>query len=403
MNTLIVNLCIVFVVMVVVLAFKKPLNWAVCIATIVAVLLYSIPITEVLEIAFNTLTSTDTLIVVGSFYLVTVLQRMLVRKNRIKEAEVSLSGIFNSRRISASVAPSIVGLLPSVGAMPLCAEIIKSTCGDTFDKDDLACITSFYRHIPESFFPAFSNILIALTMSGVSASSFVIGMLPLVAVLYVVGYFFYLRKVPRVEEKTSMEEKKIFFKQFFRSIWTVIALIIAIVALNLPVYVATPLVFVINFFVDRFKVSEIPSILIDAFETHLIVNTVLLLFFSAVITHTGVIYELPDFFGQFPISMPLIFALIFFFGTLVSGGTAIVTLCMPMALLAIPDAGVMLVVFLLALSYAAMQFSPTHICLFIAAGCYDSSYGAIVRRNVKLIVPYLIATFAYAAACGIFS
>ncbi len=403
MDYLIINLCLVFLLIVILLALKRPPYQAIIVATIVAVLLYKIPWLTALSLAGQALIATDTIIVVGSFYLVTVLQRMLEQKQHIKAAEQALSDIFNSKRISASVAPSLIGLLPSIGAMPLCAAIIRSTCQDSFDKDDLACITSFYRHIPESFFPAFSNILIALTMAGISAGSFVLGMLPLVASLYIIGYLVYLRKLPKMAIKTAPVAKKRHLWIFIRSIWSIIALIIAITAFNLPVYIATPAVFILNFFIDKFKLAAIPTLLISAFEAPLLLNAVLILIFKDIIAHTGVIYALPEFFSQLPIPLPLIFALIFFFGTVISGNTAIVTICLPMALLAIPDGGLALIVFLMAISYAAMQFSPTHICLFIAADCFDSRFGIIARKNIKLLLPYMLIATVYAAIMGLFS
>nr|WP_304055180.1 hypothetical protein [Enterocloster clostridioformis] len=81
--------------------------------------------------------------------------------------------------------------------------------------------------------------------------------------------------------------------------------------------------------------------------------------FKDIITYAGVIHELPVFFGGLPIPLPMVFALIFFFGTIISGSNAIKPLCMPMAMAAMPDAGVPLLVLLMSSAYAAMQVSPT--------------------------------------------
>lgn len=75
-----------------------------------------------------------------------------------------------------------------------------------------------------------------------------------------------------------------------------------------------------------------------AFEPIIIFNTILIMMFKDIITYTGVIHELPVFFGGLPIPLPMVFALIFFFGTIISGSNAIIPLCMPMAMAAMPDA-----------------------------------------------------------------
>lgn len=98
----------------------------------------------------------------------------------------------------------------------------------------------------------------------------------------------------------------------------------------------------------------------------------------------------------------MVFALIFFFGTIISGSNAIIPLCMPMAMAAMPDAGVPLLVLLMSSAYAAMQVSPTHVCLFIAAECFKVDIGALVRRNIPMILVFFAVTLAYTALLGVF-
>lgn len=402
MNILIIKLCLVFVVIVTILWMKRPLFWAISGGIGAAVVLYSIPVSDALSIMFKSMISKGTITVVLSFYFITFLQRMLERRNRLKQAEESLNGLFNNRRINASTAPAVIGLLPSAGAMTICAEIVKSSCKDYLSDEDMTCVTSFYRHIPESFLPTYSSILIALTISGVGAGAFVLAMLPLVAALFFIGYLFYLRKVPKATGQIPEGGKKKAAKTLLRSLWSIILIVVLIIAFNIPVYVATPLVVVLNIFVDRLKLNEIKPMFKTAFEPIIICNTVLIMMFKDIITFTGVIHELPVFFSGFSIPMPLVFALIFFFGTIISGSNAIIPLCMPMAIAAIPGAGLPLLILLISASYAAMQISPTHVCLFIAAESFKVDIGALVKRNIPMILMFFAIAVGYTAVLGVF-
>ena len=69
---------------------------------------------------------------------------------------------------------------------------------------------------------------------------------------------------------------------------------------------------------------------------------------------------------------------------------------------AMPDAGVPLLVLLMSSAYAAMQVSPTHVCLFIAAECFKVDIGALVRRNIPMILVFFAVTLAYTALLGVF-
>lgn len=77
----------------------------------------------------------------------------------------------------------------------------------------------------------------------------------------------------------------------------------------------------------------------------------------------NIIHELPVFFGGLPIPLPMVFALIFFFGTIISGSNAIIPLCMPMAMAAMPDAGVPLLVLLMSSAYEPCRYPlPMYAC-----------------------------------------
>ena len=168
------------------------------------------------------------------------------------------------------------------------------------------------------------------------------------------------------------------------------------------VHVSDALSIMGSIFVDHLKPREIMPMFRTAFEPVIIFNTILIMMFKDIITYTGVIHELPVFFGGLSIPLPMVFALIFFFGTIISGSNAIIPLCMPMAMAAMPEAGVPLLVLLMGSAYAAMQVSPTHVCLFIAAECFKVDIGALVRRNIPMILVFFAVTLAYTALLGVF-
>ena len=179
-------------------------------------------------------------------------------------------------------------------------------------------------------------------------------------------------------------------------------IVMLLIAFDIPVYVATPMAAILNIFVDHLKPREIMPMFRTAFEPVIIFNTILIMMFKDIITYTGVIHELPVFFGGLSIPLPMVFALIFFFGTIISGSNAIIPLCMPMAIAAMPEAGVPLLVLFMGSAYAAMQVSPTHVCLFIAAECFKVDIGALVRRNIPMILVFFAVTLAYTALLGVF-
>ena len=68
-------------------------------------------------IAGKSMISEATIMVLLNCYLITFLQRMMELRGHLDLAQRSLSRLFNSRRVNASIAPVFIGLLPSPGAI----------------------------------------------------------------------------------------------------------------------------------------------------------------------------------------------------------------------------------------------------------------------------------------------
>lgn len=381
----VLKLVVVFAVIIGILQMKKPLSWAMTAGCIVLIPLYGIDFMKALQISFKAVTASSTLLLALNVYLITFLQRMMEKRGHIDLAQRSLSGIFNNRRVNASLAPIFIGLLPSPGAIFIAGSMVESACGDYLTTDEKTFVASYFRHISESFLPTYSSIIIACQLTNIQMGSFVLGMVPMVLLLIAVGYVFYLRKLPRDTGMPPSEDKAKDVKNLFASLWSIAAVIIMIIAFKFQVYTATAIVIVVYFFVNKFTLSEVAPYFISAFEPKIIFNTFIVMIFKDLLTETGVINSLPALFEKLPIPTFLIFGLIFFFGTLIAGSLAIIVLCLPMAFAAIPGAGLPLMVFLMSCTYAAMQISPTHLCLFLACDYFKTDYNRLVKRTLPVI------------------
>ena len=143
-------------------------------------------------------------------------------------------------------------------------------------------------------------------------------------------------------------------------------------------------------------VNRLPDMFIRSAEPVLLGNMYLIMLFKGIVSYTGVLSEMPAFFGQFPIPLSLSFTLIFFLGTVISGSQAIVALCMPMALTAFPNGGIPLLTMLMGVAWGAMQISPTHVCSFVAADYYRTTINDIMIRGIIPVVLFSALSYGYA-------
>lgn len=387
----------VFCVMILVLWRKKPLSWAVAAAALAVWLLFWVPARTFAAALVRGAVRWDTIQLLLVLYLITFLQRMLEKRGCLTSAKDALDGLFNSRRVDASAAPALLGMLPAVGTVLICGDIVRQSTDGFLKTEEQACVTSYYRHVSELFFPTYTSILIAVDLSAgkVSVGGFTLAMLPMLAVLMAIGWLFYLRRIPKDAGFFAGRPKAFYWKLLLRSLWTIIFTVILIVAFGVPVHIAVLACIVCNLFVGRFGWKELRPFFASAFEARLMISTLLIMMFKEVLAAAGVISALPAFFSSLPVPPFLVFALIFFFGSVVAGSQAIIVLCMGMAMAAAAQGGLALFVLLMCMAYAAMQLSPVHVCLAVCAEDYRISLGTLIRKTVPLVGVFCLAAFGY--------
>ena len=391
-----IKLALIFAAIIILLKCKILLSGSIGIGAVLTVALYGIPALDALLIAGKSMISEATIMVILNCYLITFLQRMMELRGHLDLAQRSLSRLFNSRRVNASIAPVFIGLLPSPGAIFIAGSMVDDACEDSISKEDKTFVASYFRHIPESFLPTYSSIILACQLTGVKMGSFVLGMIPMVVCLMLLGYLFYLRKVPKETGEAASTDKLADLQSLCRSLWTIAVIILLIVVFNVPVFIATVGVILVYFFTSRFTWQEIKPFFLSALESRIVINTFVVMIFKDILTHTNVITKLPNLFALLPIPSFLVFGIIFFIGSVVAGSTAIITLCLPLAFASVPGAGVPLMVFLMSCTYTAMQISPTHLCLTLACEHFKTDFGALVKRTLPVIgIFYVILTGYY--------
>ncbi len=389
------KLTAVFVALILSLRAGLKLTKSMLVTIAVTILIYSIPPLRVMTLWVGATTSFTTLSLVLILYLITFLQRMLEDRAQLRLAQQNLNGLFNNRRINVTLAPIFIGLLPSAAAAIICGQIVKDTVGEDLSIEEQAFVTSYFRHIPESFLPTYAAIIMMCELSGVRPGDFVLGMMPLEVLLFALGYWFYIRRIPKHTGLAPSDNKPKELLQLFLHLWTLVAIIVLIIAFEWTVLMAVLLVTALCLPVYRYTPKTVAPLLRSAFEPPMLLNTYLIMVFKDFILYTGAVEALPDFFSKLPVPTFLVFALIFFFGTVVAGSQAIIAICTVMAFAAIPGGGMPLMVLLMSFAYAAMQVSPTHICLFIIADYFDVPMMTLVRRAIPIIAIFCLFTIPY--------
>ena len=360
-------------------------------ASVCCFLLYRIPLETGLPEVFRSVTAWSTVQLYIMTYAIAFLQSMIKEKGGVDRSQKALTDLFHTNWVTCTVAPFVVGLLPTAPAVFFAGDIIDDCAGDRLTPAQKATAASFFRHISEAFLPTYPAILTALTLTGIAAGPYVLAMLPLMILMVLIGCFFLYRgRIPFRAEGEPSTHKLRNVLDFFLGLWPLITAIILVVGFGMNVLLSIVISIAAYFLLGRFPAATVRPYFKSSFQLKLLANTFSIYVFKGALTASGVVGELPSFFEGLPIPAFLIFGLLCFLGTVIAGSQAITTTMVPVAFAAIPGAGLPLLCLLMCFIYAAMQISPTHVCLSLSCDHFGASLGDLIRLTLPIITTFLV-------------
>lgn len=385
---------IVFFIIIGLLAMRRPLYQAILGGLAATALLYQISPAQLVLRTSLVITKWSSLSVLLSLYMITFLQRILESRSQIKLAQRDLNGIFHNRRINTAGAALFIGLLPSAASMILCSEIVKEATDGYLKPKEQAFVASWFRHIPESTLPTYTAVLLMLNLSGVEISRFLVGMIVPVATLAILGYFTYLRRIPKTPGDSAGGSWARNALRLLSHLWSLLLILALILFFGFQVVTAALISIAAAVLVYRVRPGELKLMFGSAFEKKMLSNTFLVLVLKEFIDYTGVLVLLPEAMSAFPLPSYLIFALLFFTATVISGATGAIAMGTPLAFAAI-HGGMPLMVYLMCVTHAASQISPTHVCLVVASDYFHVTLGDLVRKTLPVSLLFCVLMTAY--------
>lgn len=388
------KLALIFLLIIFLLACKRPLWQAILGGLAATAFFYQIPPLDIVRLTGSVITSWSSLSVLLALYLITFLQRILEARSQIRLAQEDLNDLFHNRRVNIIGACLFIGLLPSAASMLLCAELVKNATDGYLDAKEQAFVSSWFRHIPESMLPTYTAVLLMLNLSGVETAKFMVGMIVPVLLLGALGYFVYLCRVPTAVDTPRSQNRWLDFVHLFQHLWSLLLILVLILAFHFEVVTAVLVSILICVMVYHVTMQELKTFVFSAFEKKMLSNTFLVLVLKEFLSFTGVLPQLPDALAKLPLPTYLIFGLLFFLATIISGSTAAIAMGTPLAFAAIPG-GAPLMIYLMCMAHAASQLSPTHVCLVVATDYFHITLGELVRKTIPISIAFCILVTLY--------
>ncbi|MFW6122316.1 MAG: DUF401 family protein [Petrotogales bacterium] len=357
------------------------LSLIIAIATIGIILL--IPINIYFSSFATTVSEWEFWKVIITIFSIYLLGETMSKSGDSKKFTSAIKEIFPNPKVSISLMPALIGLLPMPGGAMFSAPMVKDISDDTNNistKDALAT-NYWFRHSMEYFWPLYPAIIIVASMANVSLRSIVVYMLPVGLAAIITGYLLLIRSVPKIKvEKSSI-------LQLLFSSWPIVVVIIFVI-LNQPGWLVVMLTSIIYLFTKNNRSKAFLGVL-NKWKTFFLLLSVF--YFKSFVENTSV----HDFMSEELISwsIPTILVMMvlpFIMGQMTGITQGAVGLSFPLVM-SMASEGSSLSVAILAYTFAVagVLLSPVHLCIVLTINYFRETYSALVKR---IILPLSIAT-----------
>ncbi len=391
-----IKLLIVFVFIVVLLGFKKPLGPVIFIATILLGILFLIPPLNFIKAYIASVTSVDTIEFILVLFFIMLLEHLMSQVGYMEGMLGAMNAIFHSKKINIAVLPAVIGLLPSAGGALFSAPLVeKSAAGTALGAEEKTFLNVYYRHIMELFFPTYPCVLLTAQITGFPLPQVVLIMLPWSLLMAIIGTY-YLRKVKKDEEAISVSLKTA-LKQLLINFWPFLLIVILIIACGIRTSVASGITLLAVILASRIKPRQLLKIFKNGTKVDILLMVLVILVFKDILSYSGAVDRLPALVSSWPIPPYLVFCILCTFITFMTGMMpAMVAIGLPLAFLAIPGGGIQLMMMLILAGYVGNMVTPMHICTNIVSQYFHADLRKVLLMSIPpYALVYVIGIIVY--------
>ncbi len=334
--------------------------------------------------AWSAATSAATLRLVVIVILILTLTEALKAARLMESMVQSLLELISDARVVLAMVPALAGLLPMPGGAMFSAPMVAEV-GRHFqvDSNQKAFANYWFRHIWEYIMPLYPALVLCSTLLAIPLGAFTRNQWPLTVAAVAAGWIVVLARFRKNDSDVPHVDRRRSLWNLARSIWPVLLVVLATMALDVDLLITLPLVLVILGITSRFSWAQIRGVLRRGLDWHIALVLVGAMVFKQVMESTGVVEQVSEPLaaaGVPPLAM--IAAIPFIVGLATGVTTAAFSISVPVVLPFLYVAGALHLPYVL-LMYAGgmtgLMLSPVHLCLILTRDYFRADWGKVMR------------------------
>jgi len=353
--------------------------------------LLSLGISGTATVLLETCIDPDTLTLVFASFFIILLSQLYKETGLVNILTRSLRGFIKNPKVTISLLPAVIGLLPVAGGALMSAPMVEAEADKLgLDETKKTYINIWFRHAILPIYPLSQFLILTAALTGTSIDDLIVRQALVVAVMIIVGYFVGLRKIPNIKnvESETKSNPKANLKGLAYSFSPIIVTIILTAALNVNIAISTLVGAITLLAITRTKVTIFQKVLKNGaiWEVTLAAFSALLL--RNVTLASGASQILGSAIANTNLSGIIVLSAVpVVLGLLLGSASGSVALSVP--ILAETVTFIPKNVSLLYISaYLGYLGAPTHLCLVFTAQYFKST----ITKSYKYLIPSIIVS-----------
>jgi len=343
--------------------------------------------TVLLETCIDPVTLT---LVFASFFII-LLSILYKETGLVNVLTRSLGGFIKNPKVTVSLLPAVIGLLPVAGGALMSAPMVEAEADKLgLDESKKTYINIWFRHAILPVYPISQFLILTAALTETSIDSLIVRQALVVTVMIIIGYFIGLRKTKVAKNADSETElnPKANLKGLAYSFLPIIITIILAAALNVNIAIATLVGVITILIITKTKVTAFRKILknkavwevtLAAFGALLLRNVTLASGASEILGSTLANTNLNEI-----IVLSIVPAVLGFLLGSPSGAVALSVPILAETVAFIPKTASLLYIS----AYLGYLSAPTHLCLVFTAQYFRTS----ISKSYKYLIPSIIVS-----------
>jgi integral membrane protein (TIGR00529 family) len=385
----ILKLAVIFVLIVMALRKRLPVSITLFGAGLLAALLFTVPLSDLLSAYWKLVTSTRFLTLTSVVVLITTLGNLLKEIGSLERLSTACRNLYGGKRTAVAVMPPLIGLMPMPGGALLSAPLVGTVLSEPEYPPRLkTAVNYWYRHVVEHFMPIYPGIIVSEAITGMPVAKLALMQSPLAIVMFILGLIFFVRHVERAPFGGGRLKEPLL--GILGAIWPIAFAILLYGALRWNLSLSVLVALVLLVVVRRPTRQMLKFSFRRGFNYKLVFLVFGILSFQTALEISGAIATVEHLSGDYGLPPAvIIFAVSFTAGLLTGMYAAFVALAYSLlaGFLYQPEIvpGNILLAYIS--GYVGMMLSPAHLCLILTNEYFRSDLFAVLRM---LVLPALL-------------